>query len=894
MDPLTCPLDEAREPAQVGGKAHTLARLRARGLPVPDGFVVTCAAFEVFLDAAALRAPIAARVAGLGAAGPDGLRAAAAEIQGWITGAPLPGSVRDALRARSPALLRDGPVAVRSSAVGEDAAQASFAGQLDSILDVATPEAVERALRACWASRWSDRALAYQQAGSRSLGGMAVLVQRLVRSQVAGVLFTAPPVAGLAAPDELVVEYAAGTGEALVSGRVDPGRLVVARDGRAWRGLARPETWPLALEAWFPTAPRIAELAGAARAIEVALGPRQDIEWAIDLEGRLAILQARPITTSAVPGAADGPELWSNANVSENFPEPVTPLLYSIASLGYYHYFRNLGRAFGIAAWRLDAMEPSLRRLVGAHGARLYYNLTHIHAVLRLAPGGELLAEFFNRFVGADRLAPAPRAATAWADARAGQLRQAGELGVIALKTAWQYRRLGRRVARFERTVAAFADRTRPERLAARSAAELADDLRAFVAIRTQWTDAALADAAAMVCYGLLERLLRRAFPGEDQAALHNSLLKGLPDLVSSQPALHLFDLACQVRQDPALADRFATGDGVAILAAVEAEPRFAPFRAAFAAFLDRWGFRCSGELMLTVPSFQERPAALLELLRSYVAADAPAPAEVLRHQQAARERETARVLAALRRRRLGRWIPLLRESHLVGPVLRGTQRAVAYRERARLQQALAYSRCRRIALALGERLRAQGRLATAEDAFFLTWDELCALAAGAALFPGRVPELVALRKAEHAELSAMTPPDTFVLPDGAYLPATPGTPPAAGLDGADDGGELRGVAACGGRVTARAVVLADVAESGRLRAGDVLVTRQTDPGWGPIFPLISGLVIERGGMLSHGAIIAREFGLPAVVGVREATRRIPSGALVDVDGDRGQVRIRG
>jgi pyruvate,water dikinase len=160
-------------------------------------------------------------------------------------------------------------------------------------------------------------------------------------------------------------------------------------------------------------------------------------------------------------------------------------------------------------------------------------------------------------------------------------------------------------------------------------------------------------------------------------------------------------------------------------------------------------------------------------------------------------------------------------------------------------------------------------------------------------MFPHRVPELVALRRSEHAELSAMTPPDTFVLPEGTYLPVQGVRLLDVPL--ADDPVlELSGVPACGGRVTAPASVLADVAEAGRLRAGDVLVTRQTDPGWGPIFPLVGGLVIERGGMLSHGAIIAREFGVPAVVGVPGATGRIPSGAVVEVDGDRGRVRVRG
>jgi pyruvate,water dikinase len=885
---FTSSLGDAGVPSRAGGKASSLARLRAAGLPVPDGFVVTREAFDAFLDAAALRDPIAAIVAGLDTPAPDRLRAAAAEIRRLVTGAGLPEPIAAEVRARRERLGRGTPLAVRSSAVGEDSPRASFAGQLDSILHVTTPGELERALFACWASYWSERALAYRLAGRGRLDGMAVLIQALVQSRVSGVLFTAPPVPGVGEPDELVVEYGAGWGDAIVAGRVNPGRAALARDGRAWRILARPDEWAPELDAVFPSAPGMLELAGAAAAIESVLGRRQDVEWTLDGQGRLAILQARPITTATAPPGAP-PVLWSNANINENFPAPVSPLLYSIAAFGYYHYFRNLGRAFGISSRRLRRMEPALRHLVGVHGARLYYNLSSVHAVLRMAPFGESLAEFFNRFVGADRLAPRPPEA----DARTGRLRQAGELASIALKTTWQYLRLGRRVAAFERQVDAFAARTRPEELAGRPLGALAADLRAFLEIRANWTNAALADAASMVCYGLLERLLRRAFPAEDQAALHNTLLKGLPGLVSSEPALRLFELARQARGTPGLAAVFARGDGEAIRAALDGDPRAADLRDAFAAFVEQWGFRCSGELMLTVPSFQERPAALLELLAVYVVAGSESPAEVLRRQQAAREAETARVLAVLRGRPVWRALPLLRQSHVVRLVLGATQRAVAYRERARLKQALAYSRCRRIALALGDRLVERGWLDAREDVFFLTWPELDALAAGIAMFPHRVPELVALRRSEHAELSAMTPPDTFVLPEGTYLPVQGVRLLDVPL--ADDPVlELSGVPACGGRVTAPASVLADVAEAGRLRAGDVLVTRQTDPGWGPIFPLVGGLVIERGGMLSHGAIIAREFGVPAVVGVPGATGRIPSGAVVEVDGDRGRVRVRG
>jgi pyruvate,water dikinase len=275
-------------------------------------------------------------------------------------------------------------------------------------------------------------------------------------------------------------------------------------------------------------------------------------------------------------------------------------------------------------------------------------------------------------------------------------------------------------------------------------------------------------------------------------------------------------------------------------------------------------------------------------LIRNYLLAAGESPLEVLRRQAEQRVADTARVLRELRFRRVLPFVPLMLQRAIVARVLGWTQACICLRERARLKQALLYSRLRRIVLEIGNRLVADGRLALADDIFFLTADEIEALAAGSAMFPHGAGALVEVRREQYAAVARVVPPDSFTLREGEYFSATG----PSNVASADALSALEGVGACGGVVTAPAAVLADVRESTRLRAGDVLVTRQTDPGWGPVFPLISGLVVERGGMLSHGAIIAREFGIPSVVGVKDATRRILQGDVVTVDGNRGSVRI--
>ena len=879
--PLIVPLGRAVDPRQAGGKASNLSKLIGLGVPVPAGCVLTCRAFRRFLAGDRLGAGIEALQRGLDPLDPARRRDVSQAIRAQVDGGSLPAAVSEALEAAARELPADAGLAVRSSAVGEDGVTASFAGQFDSVLNVTTVEALRRAVRACWASYWSERSLYYRAARDAGLGGMAVIVQRQVSARISGVLFTRAPAGTPAASgDDLVIESCRGLADRLVSGHVDPERLVVPRTAAAATGSA-PSAGDLL------TAADVRALTGVALRLERELGAPQDVEWSIDGDGRLWILQTRPITTPPDATRAAGESvLWSNANVNENFPEPISPLLYSFAAPGYYHYFRNLGLAFGISRRRLAAMDPALTAIIGVHGGRMYYNLTNIHAVLRMAPYGDRLAHAFNRFVGADDVAPPPAGATRWGDGR-GRVGQSVELLRVAARTAWQYLFLRRRLAAFEDRADRFAARTRPERVAVRPLHGLLEDLRSFLDIRFhRWKDASLADAAAMVCYALLQRALRNV---DTRGGLHNRLLRALPGVPSTMPPRRLWELSRLIRSDARLDRLFESAETPAILNALRTDDRFRRFRHAFERFLDDWGFRSSAELMLTVPSLQEDPAPAIELLKQYAASDGEPLESAMARQAAERVEETSQVLRALARRSPGAALA-------VWVLLRATQASIAYRERARLKQALLYTRLRRVALALGRRFTDRGRLSQPDDVFMLTWQEIEELGTGRAMFPYRVPDLVASRRQEHATLNAMRPPATVAVPPGEYLPlgSRSGRRPPADRSGAPSSrsSELVGTGASGGIASGPATVLGDVRDAARLRGGDVLVTRQTDPGWAPVFGLVAGLVIERGGLLSHGAIVAREFGLPCVVGIENATGLIRSGRRVTVDGDRGVCTI--
>lgn len=878
---LINPLDVDVDVAMVGGKASALGRLIRSGLRVPPGFVLRTEALQTHLCEARIGNTISSLCDEADFAKAEARASVSTAIRELICGAALPEVIRDELITRAHPLLARGPIVVRSSAVGEDSESASFAGQLDSVLHVADDESLQRAVLACWASYWSERALFYRRARGMHSAGMGVVVQEQVDAHAAGVMFTDD------GSGALLVEYVHGLGDALVAGAVDPARIRVDRATGAIRHLG--ERIAEADEV-VCTAAGVESLLAAAAQVESEFGGAQDVEWAMSADGTLFIVQSRPITASLSVGRDSSPSptrqiVWSNANVNENYPAPISPLLYSVASAGYTHYFRNLGRAFGIAPRRLRAMEPAFSQIIGVHGGRMYYNLTNIHAVIRLAPFGDVLASGFDSFVGAQEELPAspvrPNASTT---------AQIGEVTLIAVRTAWQYLFLERRIRRFERSADEFADRSHPDRLPGLSLAQLRALLAEFMEIRChRWKDASLADTAAMVCYDALQRLIARAYPDKAGAA-HTSLLKAIPGLVSNEPVHRLWELSRLIRNDDVLWRLIESEDATAVLNAIETEPQFAEFRTAFNQYLNDWGFRCSSELMLTAPTFQEEPVPLVGMLRAYARLDAESPVECMARQSDERELETDRALTALGRLRI-RLMPLITWAAPLRVLLPWTHASIRFRERARLKQALLYSRLRRIALAVGDELVRREILSTRDDVFWLTVTEVDELASGGAMFARTTRDLAALRASAHAKLSAMTPADSFTLAEGEYLDGSSIGEDSASVDVSADG-VLRGTAACTGCVTGRASVLKDVTEAERLTEGDVLVTRQTDPGWGPVFFLISGLVIERGGMLSHGAILAREFGIPCVVGVRAATRVIPNGSTITVDADRERVHV--
>ncbi len=588
--PALVPLDGAAAPALAGGKAATLARLLAAGLPVPSGWVVPIAVLDRHLESLGLNPKIASP----------------AVIRDRLQTSPLPAALSAALKALDAEGRLHGPLAVRSSALAEDGRAGSFAGQLSTVLGVAGREAIEIAIRSVWASRWSERCTAYARDRGLDVGGIAVIVQaQVAAADWSGVLFTRDPIDGPESP-RMVVEIAPGLGEALVSGAVTPETL----------HLDRADLRPTPAPADPSLSPTLLQLGRLALNLEALLGGPQDIEWSLDGACRLWILQARPIT--AMAGAAPR-VIWSNANIAENFPEPVSPLLFSIVRKGYAAYFRGLAAAFGISQ---PAQRADGRRFRRDRRRPRRPPLLQCHCNSRPDPPGTV------RRLARPRLQPLHgrrgHARIARDPTRASFRRSRSPGSPLPPRLATSAS--NQASVRFEARADAFAAATRPESLAGCGPRALHGHLRHFLRIRQdQWTDAALADVAAMVTYALLEQTLAR-LPGREAA--HNDLLKGLPGLASAAPVEALWRLGRRIAADPELARLFALSEPETIRARL-GDARFADFSTAFDDYLERLGFRYSAELMLTRPTPAEDPLPVLRLLQRYAAETGPGPSAI-------------------------------------------------------------------------------------------------------------------------------------------------------------------------------------------------------------------------------------------------------------------------
>lgn len=870
----------AADLARVGGKGANLGELAAAGFPVPPGFVVTAAAFRAFLAGCPAMPALYEQLDAL----PDGEVGAARElgerVRAALGGTPMPPDIAAAVLAAWAKVGEAAAYAVRSSATAEDLPGASFAGQQDTYLNVRGAAALLAAVRDCWASLFTDRAILYraqQRFGHRGVS-LAVVVQRMVASEVSGILFTADPVTGHR--HHAVIEAGFGLGEALVGGlitgdrfRVDTrdGRLLertIARKDLAIRPLPDGGTLREALTGAAATAPSLTEaqaveLAALGKRVAAHYGQPQDLEWAI-AGGATYLVQSRPITTLyplPEPAPGDGAlHVYASFGHLQVMPQAMPPLALAIFPL-------LLGGADGLSPYLVPA------------GSRLYIDPTPLLAHPPLRRGiPRVLTQ------GDARMAQGLAAVVARPEFAAGAHRAAGQI------PAW-------RVAAFLgpiliRLLGRLAWRN-PDGAVDELNLELDEDLRRLSEqITSAPAGAPRLRVALTTMQGQLPQILPRfgplVFGGQlawvlvqrlttDRAdpADVAAIARGLAGNVTTEMDLAVGDLADLARPHPELAERLRSATGPEALEGLATLPGGPAFLAAWSTFMTRYGMRGGSEIDISRPRWRDDPTPLLRVVAGNLAAE---PGLHRRHQAelaAAGEAAIPRLAAAVRHGALG---PL--RAALVTRLARVARSLLACREHPKYLMIRLLGVARTVFLEAGDELVAAGRLNEADDVWFLLPPELTAALAE----PERpLSELVAARRAQLAVDAHRSPPRIFT--SEGELPLA--TLPMAELPP----GTFAGTAASAGVVEGVARVVLDPAHE-TLHSGEILVAPFTDPGWTPLFINAAALVMEVGGLITHGSVVAREYGIPAVVGVEDATKRIRTGQRVRVDGDAGVVTV--
>jgi pyruvate,water dikinase len=887
----------------LGGKALNLLRLSRIGMNVPPWYAIPVGTFRTAMAAT----DIAGDIRGLAATGLRPSPGFLADLRNRIRNVPLPPEMRTAIREATARVFRSNAwVAVRSSAEDEDGAGHSFAGLHDSFLFVRGEDAIVNAVRDVWASAFNDRAVAYRLERRLPVDGIAVavIVQEMVDAAVSGVIFTANPVTGDV--HEVVISALFGAGEGLVSQGFAADTYRVPKEGgdfvaeladKTERMEHDPERGGLR-HAAIPDAQRRAAclpesllrtLAADACRIESACGRPQDIEFCVDASNRVFHLQTRPVTTVAEYGPAAGNHLiWDNSNIVESYSGVTTPMTFSFIRRAYTIVYHCFSEVMGIPPETVRANRHTFENMLGLIRGQVYYNLLNWYRLVRLFPGFDYNKKFMESMMGVKEPVEL-RSESVAPGFRRKYFVELPRLVRLVARSVRNFRRIEELTAAFEADFHGHYERWAAMDFRAMEPHELMAIYREMEdRLLWNWKAPIINDFFVMIFYGALKKLCAK-WCGDTEGSLQNDLICGEGRIESTKPPKMLIRLAAMAQRDPELRDRILGGDPARLVAEVPAEPRFRAFAEGLDEYVRLYGFRCMNELKLEEESLRDRRDFLYVVIRNYLALDKPEAldlAAIEEREQAIRRKAEVRAAGAIAGLRFGRIKGLVFRR-----VLRNARLGVRNRENMRFARTKIYGLLRELLRALGGRLVEEGILRTREDVFYLTLDECWDFVKGTAV----TTNLAALAELRRREFDAYrtehkrVPEDRFETYGMTYhknLFRNAGRMQAPNADGV-----LRGTGCCPGVVEGPVKVLRSPKDDMKL-AGEILVAERTDPGWVPLYPSVSGILIERGSILSHSAIVAREMGIPAIVGIPGLISRISPGQRVKMNGAAGTVEV--
>ena len=845
----------------VGGKGVNIAKMIANGFSVPAAFCITVDAYEMLLDYCELRPKIQEVLDSIDYSEESSIENGSEKIRSLILEAEIPEFAVKKMYEKL-ALLEGDYFAVRSSAVAEDLADASFAGQQDTYLNVGRDDVINKTL-ACWSSYWNGRAIKYRHDSSidHLKQGMAVVIQKMVKSDISGVMFTADPVTG---EDIVVIEASWGLGESIVSGIVTPDRYTVTKDGKVKDVTVRSKEQGYYLvdgknvltdipkekvDARCADDSILAAIAEQGLKLEKHFQCPQDIEWAVE-NGKVYILQSRAITT--LPDMSEKDDiLWSRGYGDEYWADATTPMFYTVMGKLLTDYVNHEG------AHMMGYKDLESGPLTKLHKSRVYFSVTVLERIFAHYPkfirSRELLDyfpakeqeriaaypnDYFNTIKSQIVLFFRDRDGMIW---RTDKVYRKWAVGFMELCKEFD-----------ELDITSLSDQ------------QLADW---YELIRTRSTKHYQLIRYGMVSHSIMTNLLIKNWSMKwlnDDGTIYAGLMSGLEDNKTVETNKGFSDLGKALREDPATREKAESMSGKEFVEWLKGSD--SQFKEVYDNFIKEFGHR-SGTRELNAPRWAEDPDYVMGVALQMCRGDVDLREEFNKGIQ--RRKDTEQMI----RSKLGFF-----RRGILFKVLGYARTYLIFRENQRFYLDHMMYRNRLLFLEQGRRLKERGLIDDAEDIFFLEDTEAIPILEGEDI--GDIRAIIAPRKAEFMKYRDRLPPK-FLL---------------NGVDFDDEplshGDKLVGAASSPGRYTGKVRVIMDVRDLGEVEKGEILVTSNTDPGWTVVFSKLGGLITETGGILCHGAVISREYRIPAVTAVKSATTILHTGDRVSVDGSNGEVTI--
>ncbi|MCU0433009.1 MAG: PEP-utilizing enzyme [Bacteroidia bacterium] len=837
-----------------GGKATNLFRLTDAGFPVPDFAVLPAGLLQSWM--------------------PENTADAGAFIHSFR----IPAEIISALITR---FGKEAQLAVRSSALAEDGSEQSFAGQYESYLHV-TADTLEERIRDVWRSALEKRVEVYQQFHGIGKSNIAVIVQVMVNADAAGVGFGINPVSGNR--NECVISAVWGLGEGLVSGELDADTFTVSAEKITEQLVLKPRKVSAApnggthfteVEKSLQNAATLSHtqlrhIAQWLQELKKLYGRAQDIEFALSSD-KLFLLQTRPITTTSQLPDPEGEYLvWDNSNIIESYPGLTSPLTFSFIRKMYEAVYLQFTAMMGVKEEERNEHAVVYANMLGLLNGRVYYNLRCWYKLLSLLPGYQLNAEFMEKMMGVKE-----RFTLTDVTVRSKFSERMRVLNMIRLLLKNQ-----RQLPKMRRTFTRDFEAVMQEYDAIDFNRCRADELivlyeRFEQTLLKKWKAPLVNDFFAMIWYGVLQKLTAKYFP-EQAATLHNDLLCGARDIVSTEPIRRIEEITKLIRSNEVWMKLLTRTESEVLKALRDKENE--PVRMLVESYISAWGDRTVGELKLETITYRQQPELFIRVVAAALKQPETAHANL---DLKLRSEAEAVVKQKLRSKPLKSW--------LFNMALRRSRDLVSNRENLRYARTRGFGMVRRIMIAIGHNFSSEQVIEEPRDIFWLRLDEIANYIRGTSDLRN-LRELIRIRKADYARFETM-PTAERIPTRGIVYAGNNFAPQLYTAEVGVTGTMLKGIGCCPGRITARVQVIHDPHSVSSLD-GDILVTASTDPGWITLFPSASAILVERGSLLSHSAIVSREMGKPCIVGVSGLLQQLKTGDRVQMDGSTGEIII--